>query len=141
MGSFSAITIFCEDIREEVGGTETLIGIMPDNVQLPVIPFHFPKICIYTRIHLTFDFKPEEIKFFLKFPDNSEQFFGETSAEQVRSALTDSHSKNNLITGLIFKVKIANLPIKTEGKLVPMIKFGTEEFITGTLNIMTEQKK
>jgi hypothetical protein len=33
--SFSAVPIFCEDIREEVSGLYTIVGALPDQMALP----------------------------------------------------------------------------------------------------------
>jgi len=32
--TFNCVGIFCEDIREEVGGTHTIVGVMPDNISV-----------------------------------------------------------------------------------------------------------
>jgi len=42
--------IMCDDIRQEVGGKVSLMGVYADNIVLTKFPFNFPKICF--QIHM-----------------------------------------------------------------------------------------
>jgi hypothetical protein len=42
-----AMGVFCDDIREEVQGMHSLVGIYPDNVNVPVVPRMMPKLGLY----------------------------------------------------------------------------------------------
>ena len=61
--AFSAIGIFCEDIRQEKSEQDTLIGILPDNVNVPSIPGMFPKLGLVVRMH--FDVSSSARQFFV----------------------------------------------------------------------------
>src|SRR5947199_412358 len=52
MQSRHAIGIFCEDIREEKNEVYSLIGVMPDNINVPATPGMLPKLAIYARFHV-----------------------------------------------------------------------------------------
>src|SRR5688572_15722901 len=68
-GSIQAIGFFCEDIRDEKSGQDTLIGILPDHLAVPAFPGMLPKLGIYVRIHLSLDANPKIIRVKLKQPD------------------------------------------------------------------------
>jgi hypothetical protein len=42
------ISILCEEVRDEVRGTRTLVGVFPtDGVKIPAIPFIIPKFAVF----------------------------------------------------------------------------------------------
>ena len=49
---FSAIALFCEDIREEKSGQYAIAGILPDRLNVKRLPTVLPKLGIYLRFHL-----------------------------------------------------------------------------------------
>src|SRR4051794_5934383 len=71
MPEWSAIALFCEDIREEKTGQDTLIGILPDNVRVPSFPGAMPKVCVYLRINLPRDTAIRRAKSRLDLPDGT----------------------------------------------------------------------
>ena len=42
-------TILCDDIRQEMGGKTSLMGLYDHHIVVPQIPFVLPKVCFYTR--------------------------------------------------------------------------------------------
>ena len=42
-------TILCDDIRQEMGGKTSLMGIYDHHIVVPQIPHVLPKVCFYTR--------------------------------------------------------------------------------------------
>ena len=42
-------TLLCDDIRQEMGGKTSLMGIYDHHIVVPQIPFVLPKVCFYTR--------------------------------------------------------------------------------------------
>ena len=44
--------ILCEDIRDERSGTETLVGVLPDNVAIRGPRGVMPKLAVYLRIQI-----------------------------------------------------------------------------------------
>jgi hypothetical protein len=72
MNDISIVALFCSDVRQEKGGTETIVGVLPDNVNLPSIPGPFAQICVYVRMHMRPSFRPAQIISRLMLPDGSE---------------------------------------------------------------------
>ncbi|MDR1840694.1 MAG: hypothetical protein LBQ86_02080 [Holophagales bacterium] len=42
-------TLLCDDIRQEMGGKTSLMGIYDHHIVVPQVPFVLPKVCFYTR--------------------------------------------------------------------------------------------
>ena len=73
MHSLSIMGFFCEDIREESGGTFTLIGLMPDNVTVEELKHDggkegvslsnrmVTKLCVFVRANFDPDDPTQEI--------------------------------------------------------------------------------
>lgn len=39
--------LFCEDIRQEVGGKMSLMGVLGNKLLVPQFPLHMPKFCLF----------------------------------------------------------------------------------------------
>src|SRR5262245_1416449 len=66
--NFSVIALFCEDIREEKSGQDTIIGILPDALNVPQFPGALPKLGIYVRFHLNAESEFRSIRTRLRIP-------------------------------------------------------------------------
>jgi hypothetical protein len=42
-------TMLCDDVRQEVGGKTSIMGLYDHHIVVPQIPCILPKICFYTR--------------------------------------------------------------------------------------------
>lgn len=42
-------TILCDDIRQEMGGKASLMGLYDHHIVVPEVPFVLPKVCFYSR--------------------------------------------------------------------------------------------
>lgn len=42
-------TLLCDDIRQEVGGKVSIIGLYDHHIVVPHVPYILPKICFYIR--------------------------------------------------------------------------------------------
>ena len=42
-------TLLCDDIRQEMGGKTSLMGLYDHHIVVPQVPFVLPKVCFYTR--------------------------------------------------------------------------------------------
>ena len=42
-------TLLCDDIRQEMGGKTSLMGIYDHHIVVPQVPYVLPKVCFYTR--------------------------------------------------------------------------------------------
>jgi hypothetical protein len=90
-----AIGLFCEDIREEKSGQLNLIGIMPDNLNIPATPAPtdgkilqamIPKLALYVRVHLEPEDDPGEVQISLIFPNGDVSNIASFPAELVEES-------------------------------------------------------
>jgi len=54
--------LFCDDIRHELGGKVSLMGIYGSHLLVPSMPLHLPKLSIHFNIELPLELKPDSIK-------------------------------------------------------------------------------
>ncbi len=42
-------TLLCDDIRQEMGGKTSLMGLYDHHIVVPEVPFVLPKVCFYSK--------------------------------------------------------------------------------------------
>jgi hypothetical protein len=143
---FSAVCVFCEDIREEKSGQDTIVGTLPDNliaarspcVVSPNARPVLPRLGIYLRIHLDAQQDaPKEIS--AKLINAEGQVIADSAWERsvVDRTFADAKANHMPLVGLIFKVVIAPFPITPEGgKITAMSIVDGVERVAGALNII-----
>jgi hypothetical protein len=126
------VGVFCEDIREEKSGQSTLIGIMPDNINVPTppqpvegrVPRGFiPKLGLYVRINIEADDEPGPMTLKLIFPGGTEQPLGDISAEIIAKSKAEAIARNLPIAGIL-----------SSAVLSPFISPGGPGLITAVLD-------
>jgi len=133
--SFSAVALFCEDIREEKAGTITLVGIFPDNINVSKVPMHFAKLAVFTRINYPVDMKPERLEVILKDAEGSETNFGSFDQAFIEEAVKRAKEKGAPIVGLITQIVAPGFPVQKPGRLVVVVKAPKSEVIAGHADI------
>jgi hypothetical protein len=61
MNGISAFAFFCEDVRREASGKETLIGVMADVMLFQTFPAHVRRMQVYYRIRFDVGKKYDQI--------------------------------------------------------------------------------
>jgi hypothetical protein len=61
MSRKSISAIYCDDIRAEVGGKQSYMGVYGAELFLPVFPFSLPKFCVLTNLMVPFDAPPKAV--------------------------------------------------------------------------------
>lgn len=129
-----AITVFCEDIRQESGGSATLIGIMPDNIGVSDFPSVVPKLGIYTRIVIPSDAEPQEMKIILRKPDGGEDVLGEFTREFVQAGCEQARQRGNPTAGFVGIAIASPFGLPEAGRYLAIVHAGAQELTTGTAN-------
>jgi hypothetical protein len=139
-----SVGLFCEDIREEVGGSHSIVGVMPDNINLqgpendtqPEGKLLFPKMGFYIRVR--FDARqtpPKQIAAEVSIPGNPVMKLGTIETDAMKTAFADSIANNAPFVGVLFKAVTAPVPITESGLATLRVFVDGEEHICGTLNI------
>jgi hypothetical protein len=139
----NCVGIFCEDIREEVGGTYTIVGVMPDNIVIAAVPnsdasghLLFPRLGIYVRVNLDPSHKPDRpIVAKVSIPGMADLQLGEMGIEDIGKAFADSAEKNNPLVGIIFKGTVSPVQLTESGLAKTTVTIDEKEILCATLNI------
>lgn len=136
MAEISAIGIFCEDIREEKSGQITLIGILPDAINVPSMPGMLAKLCLYVRIHISpADTDLERVAARIIMPDGNELVASEIDKERIASGRDKAVASGNPILGFILRFSATPLPIASPGRLLAEVTIGQQTSICGALTV------
>jgi hypothetical protein len=135
MPPFSFIGIFCEDIREEVGGTHTVVGVLPDNVNIGRLPGMLPKLGVYIRIHLDKEANPKTLKARMKVPGGT-IFEIADFGELIGPTKEQTEATNVPFAGLVAKSTFTPLPINQIGRIEAIVEVDGTEYICGVLNLV-----
>jgi hypothetical protein len=135
MSDVSCIALFCDDIREEKANRETLVGVYPDNVNLPGLPGSFPKICIYLRVNVRLGFDPGKIIATVMLPGNVELVREEVGADVVASSQQKAKDTNAFYAGLKAKIVLSPLKVDQAGRISVIVTAAGKDHIAGALNL------
>jgi hypothetical protein len=142
MAQFSAVAIFSEDIREEKSGQDTVVGTMPDNLNVtnappaPNLRALMPRLGIYVRVNFLNDEKPKEAAVKILNTDGSLITQGGWDQSVIDKAFDDAKTNQMPFVGFIFKVVVGPLPIASGGKITAIVMVDGSETIIGALNII-----
>jgi hypothetical protein len=94
----SGFALFCEDIREESKGTETLVGILPASLSVSPMPLNFIKLCVYARLKIPKAWDQGPILCFLSFlSGDDETLIGEITEFEIASLVRESDIKSDYV--------------------------------------------
>lgn len=146
MTPLSILGLFCEDIREEAGGTLSLIGVLPDNINVEFVgmtqtpgPIPRPRtklvnnLCLYARANFDPDDPIREIGLALAFPDNNEIVLGDVS-DKVAEAKQEAKARGLPLCGVIMQVALIGFRPKQSGIVRLMATLDGEKRTIAMLN-------
>ena len=134
MLSRSVIALFCDDIREEKTGAVTLIGIYPDNINVPAFPFVFPKLAIYTRINMDVHDSLGKILIRISAPGKEAELLTEIDEETIAKSQMNVKKQGSPILGFINQIVAAPYVVTESGQVKITAKIEDVEYIGGVLN-------
>lgn len=140
MNDYNIVGVFCEDIREEKGSKNTLLGIYADNVNVTEIPGTFIKLAIYIRIHAKPDYDIEDLTFSLRLPDGENIHLGEFDRAGLEKAKASRLETKAPYIGLVIQAAFQQLHIAQPGRLMAIAKINGEEIIAASLNVRAKVK-
>jgi hypothetical protein len=135
MRPFSFVGIFCEDIRDEVSGTHTIVGVLPDNINIGGLPGMLPKLGIYIRIQIDKDAAPKTLKARMKVPGGTVFEIADFDP-LIASAKEQAEQKGTPFAGLIAKGTFTPMPITEIGRIEAIVEIDETEYVCGVLNLI-----
>lgn len=132
----SAVCLFCDDIREERSGTDTIVGIFPDNLTIHQIPAILPRLAVYGRIVVSSENPPERVRVRIEFPwDQPPIEHVILEGSRLASEAEGSRVKGSPILTVLVKAVLSPMPIQSAGRLLVFVFVDDEEFLGATLNV------
>lgn len=131
----SAVAIFCEDIRTEQDQQNTIVGTMPDNLQVGVAPGVLPKLAVYVRA--TFDpaQMPTSFETILRFSDGRELSRTPFDAAALKQSAAQTLKQGTPVASVLTRIVASPFPITAAGQVLAIVEIDGEEFTVGSLNI------
>jgi hypothetical protein len=138
MDIIRGLAIFCEDIREEISGQNTLIGIMADNLAVPSTPVVLARLAIYTRVYFDISAQPETVSAVVEMPSGERFELGGATIDLVKGGFATARDNNVQLAGIILKGLFSPLPISSVGAINAIVSIGARQHILGTLNVIID---
>lgn len=135
MNRIQATALFCDDIREEVGGKSTIIGILPDNFQAPEVPGAIPKLGMYIRLHFPVELEARDIPVFLTEPNGDPNQISIFERDVIAKTITEAKAKGNVVAGLTLTAIASPFWVKSFGRFVLQLDTGDDAIFLGSLNV------
>jgi hypothetical protein len=135
--ALQVVGLFCEDIREEKSGQDSIVGVLPDNLQVNQTPSMLPKLGVYIRFVLDKDDTTvRNISLKIISPGGQEIPFGEID-QIIEQARTEAASRDMPYAGFIAKAVISPFPIFTPGKIEVVFRVNGVERTCAALNVVS----
>jgi hypothetical protein len=140
----NVLGLFCEDIREEKNDVLTLIGLLPDNINLAAPPSSsppekatkvLPKICVYLRINFGCEYKFESAIIRLGMPKGPPIQLGTIDAAIIEKARTQAIESESPLAGVLFRVEMGGLRMPDAGIIRLEAEIDGETHLAAMLNI------
>ena len=135
--NFNAVGLFCDDIRDEARGVNSVMGIWPDYVKLqPAPPGETAAIRmgIYVRTSVAVGEPPEDIRISLIAGDETISQI-EIEASFVASTQKEAIGGGMPNAGFINKVLVPNFPVTKPTMLRLVVSSGDREVIAGAVSV------
>jgi hypothetical protein len=131
MSKPNILGIFCEDIRDEASGLLSFVGVMQDNLSVPVEKGMIPKLCVYIRISFAPHDPPRPMKFHLAFPDGERVFIGEVAQDIINKAGMETKEQDGPIATIVSRAALSGLGFSLgrftvsadtdDGEVIPLV--------------------
>lgn len=137
----SVVAFFCEDIREEQSGTNSVIGILPDNMAVPQVPGVATKLGLYVRANFPVSKAPSELSVRLELPWEPYSIpIGRIEPELIKTTLQQAREQGNEAIGLLLKAISSPFPIVQAGRINVVAVVDKQEWLIGSLRITLASK-
>jgi hypothetical protein len=135
-------TIFCDDIRQEIGGKLSLIGIYSGALFVPAFPATLPKLCLLVKVLTPADDPLRVLKLRILKDDevlqevslNEEQLVAASdSSEDLTEEQREEHKQKKDEHVQVTQLLLAFSPLQLDGPCVLKVRVQTEATEDGEL--------
>jgi hypothetical protein len=132
----SVVALFCDDVREEKSGKETIVGIYPDNVNVPSFPYTFPRVLIYTRINTDVRDKIKKVEIRISLPEEETETIMSTADKKfVSETQKTAKKKGTPIVSIVGRVVASQMRVLAPGQVRLLVTVNDDEYVGGFINV------
>jgi len=129
----SIVGLFCEDVRDEKNGQQTIVGVFPDATFVGSVPAVLPKLVLYVRTVFSPNDEVEIITMLLKNADGEEIEMNKVPVELLRGAQNEVRKTGSPVATIVSVLGFANFPIPTHGRIALLARIGKRDHTVCTL--------
>lgn len=133
----TASAVFCEDIREELSGAHSLVGIMPDNIAVPSFPGAMPKICVYARTLFDIERPPRTASVIFSRDETETLAEIELDDQMMSQAVRDAKKYGSPVGAVVTKIQAGNFLFDGPCRLLVIQTWDDEQFLIGAVRVHT----
>lgn len=137
MTGFSCVALFCEDVRVEASGQETLVGLFSDNLSIAELPTTMPKLAVYIRFNCTVDFTIENLSFKMILPNGSLVFENIVETAILEKSSAQANDVKSPTRGVKSIVTLSMFPVSEAGQYSLYSVVNGVDYLSGLMNILT----
>lgn len=135
--NFSAVALFCEDIRQESNGMHSIVGTFRDNIAGSVYPGHMPRLGIFMRANFPKDSVPENVSMRLEIPWLSEPLsLSQMDKNALYKARENALAEDNEFVGVIMTAVVSPFLAKEVGRVVAVLTVDNRDHVIGSLKFI-----
>jgi hypothetical protein len=135
MPAVSVVGLFCEDIRPEKSGSETIVGVFPSNLTFHGLPNVVPKFCLYARINLDPQSDDSPIQLRIHVPGMDEPLVNTIDPELIAKAKADARDQNAPLATIVSRLLVAGFQVNQIGRINAIARVGNDEFVCASLYV------
>jgi hypothetical protein len=146
----SVMALFCDDIRAEIGGTVTIVGLLPDNmraqnqkiaaadgiIEAPEGQRSLSKLCIYTRINFDPVTDIGNPTIHLLGLSEKPMLMGVIKDDIIAKSRQEARERGNIYAGIVFRVAFEGFrfPPRSTNFIIE-VTINDQVYVAGSLNI------
>jgi hypothetical protein len=132
--TFTLLGMFCEDIREEKNGQDTIVGVLPDHIEIPRLSGSFAKIAVYLRFAFTPDSSVSNISYWIEMLDGT-KIKKEVDGKLILKAKDDSRESGHPLATIIARIRMGPVLVNNEGRFNLHASIDGDETLVSSLNV------
>jgi hypothetical protein len=132
----SVVALFCEDVRPELSGQHTLIGILPDNLEVPSVPGLMPKLGVYVRAVIEANHVPKQTAVRLTNTDGSSIPVAQWNPTIIQQGVNEASSRGLPVYGLISTAIVGPFRVPQAGLIQVTVDIDGTQYVAGVLSVM-----
>lgn len=136
MTDYSIVALFCEDVRREMNGQETIVGTISDSMNVTAVPGILPKLAVYIRANFNINFELSKFSWGLIDPDGNECASSVVESEVIQLAFRSANEKGLPLAGIKSVTVLSPVNLPKEGRFELITTVNEETFVSGVLSVM-----